>query len=237
MVLVDSAFEGMRVEIGGKKTLRLGDDAPGREIPAPRERLEAADRPVLPAAGTEAQPLDPMFKALPPAARRLQAWAQALPQMEDAEASQREWSSEYFAKWLNPQAGTLGAISLLGLTRAEGGYEDSDVPAAQLERERKARPGDARQVSSNSRQVVLKSGHNMNLEAPEDVTRAVREVVEAARRGGRLCRSGTGQGSDADRQPPGRSDEELPRHGAGPPGSASAISVVASKWASTIFIS
>jgi pimeloyl-ACP methyl ester carboxylesterase len=49
MVLVDSAFEGMRVGIGAKKTLRLGDDAQGREIPAPRERMEAADRPPLPA--------------------------------------------------------------------------------------------------------------------------------------------------------------------------------------------
>jgi hypothetical protein len=41
-------------------------------------------------------------------------------------------------------------------------------------------------LSSASRQVIVRSGHNMNLEAPEDVTKAIREVVEAARRGGRL---------------------------------------------------
>ena len=40
MVQVDAAFEGMRVGIGGKATLRLGTDAKGRSIPAPREEMK-----------------------------------------------------------------------------------------------------------------------------------------------------------------------------------------------------
>jgi hypothetical protein len=54
--------------------------------------------------------------------------------MDDAEASQRKWSEECFAKLLRtPQAGTLGRIPLVVLTRAEGGFrEGSDIPAAQF---------------------------------------------------------------------------------------------------------
>ena len=187
VVLVDSAFEGMRVGIGGNKTLRLGEDARGRPIPAPREEISDADEPAVPAEPAKPQPLDPMYRALPAGEQKLRAWAQPLPQLEVAEASQREWSSEYFAKWLaRSQAGTLGAIPLVVLTRAEGGYRDADVKAAELERERREGQAMLAKLSSDSRQVIVRSGHSMNLEAPEDVAKAIREVVEAARRGGRL---------------------------------------------------
>ena len=71
--------------------------------------------------------------------RQMQVWAQNIPELEDAEASQREWSSEYFAKWMKTsQAGSLGKIPVIVLTRSDGGYDDGqDVPAAQLEKERK----------------------------------------------------------------------------------------------------
>src|SRR5262252_2805937 len=48
-VLVDAAFEGMRVGIGGGKTLRLGEDAKGKSIPEPRETMLASDKPAIPA--------------------------------------------------------------------------------------------------------------------------------------------------------------------------------------------
>src|SRR6266404_8156716 len=47
MVLVDAAHEGLRVGIGGGKTLRLGDDAKGLSVPAPHEEISASDKPVL----------------------------------------------------------------------------------------------------------------------------------------------------------------------------------------------
>ena len=83
-----------------------------------------------------------MYKSLPPAEQKLQLWAQALPAIEDAENSQREWSEVYFAQWLaKPRDGSLGAIPLVVLTRADGGYKDDlDVPAAQMEQERKDLP-------------------------------------------------------------------------------------------------
>jgi pimeloyl-ACP methyl ester carboxylesterase len=189
MVQVDAAFVGMRVGIGGGKTMRLGDDAKGRNIPAAREEMKESDKPTLPkdVPPQEAQQLDPLYKALPEADQKLQLWAQSLLEMQDAEGSQMDWSGEYFGKWMKTsQAGTLGTIPLVVLTRAEGGYgNDQDVPAAQMEKERKEGQAMLVKLSSNSKQVIVKSGHNMDLEAPDDVTAAIRMVVEAVRKGGK----------------------------------------------------
>jgi pimeloyl-ACP methyl ester carboxylesterase len=189
MVLVDAAYEGQRVGIGGKQTMRLGDEARGRPIPAAYEDMKRSDKPVVPADATPpAQPpLDPLFNVLPPAEQKLQLWAQSLPLIDDAENSQREWSSEYFAKMLaTSQAGSLGTIPLLVLTRAEGGYgDDLDVPA-QLEKERQEGQAKLKLLSTNGKQVIVHSGHNMELEAPDDVSAAIHEVVETVQRHGKL---------------------------------------------------
>jgi pimeloyl-ACP methyl ester carboxylesterase len=185
MVLVDAAFEGERVGIGGGKTMRLGDEAKRRTIPAPREEMAGADHPTsLPQLPPElATTLDPLYKVLPADLQKLQLWAQSHPMMYEEESSQLEWSGEYFAQWLSsPQKGTLGAIPLIVLTRAEGGYgNDADVPAAQWEKERHDGQAKLVTLSSNSKQILVHSGHNMELEAPDDVTKAIREVVTAVR--------------------------------------------------------
>jgi len=191
MVLVDAAHEGLRVGIGGGKTLRLGDDAKGLSIPAPHEEISASDKPALRAGDLpdELKVLDPMFKTLPPDEQKQQLWAQMLPAVYDAQNSETQWSGEYFAKWLaKPQAGTLGKIPLIVLSRADGGYKDgdADIPAAQLERERKEGQARLALLSSNSRQVIVHSGHNMNLEAPDDVAASIRAVVEAVRHHGKM---------------------------------------------------
>lgn len=187
IVLVDASFEGQRVGVGGTQTIRLGDGAKGMSIPPPHEDVKESDKPVVQANHTTQtqQPLDPMYNVLPPTEQKLQLWAQSLPEMEDAENSQREWSGEYFAKWLaTPQASTLQAIPLIVLSRAEGGYRDGDydIPAAQLEEERKEGQAKLTLLSTNSKQVIVHCGHNMELRAPDDVTAAIREVVEAVRR-------------------------------------------------------
>jgi pimeloyl-ACP methyl ester carboxylesterase len=191
MVLVDASFEGQRVGIGGKATMRLGEDAKGKSIPEPHEEMRESDKPVANATGASSQlqePLDAMYNVLPAADQKLQLWARALPEIDDTERNQREWAGEYFAKWrAAPQAGTLGAIPLIVLTRAEGGYDDSlDIPAAQLEKERQEGQAKLAQLSTNSRQIMVHSGHNMELEAPAEVSAAIRLVVEAVRRHGKL---------------------------------------------------
>jgi pimeloyl-ACP methyl ester carboxylesterase len=185
MVQVDAAFEGMRVGIGGKATMRLGADAKGKSIPAPREEMKESDKPTASpqAPGSTENSLDPMYKALPEPEQKMQLWAQVLPEIEYAENSQREWSGEYFAKWMGAsQAGVLGKIPLIVLTRAEGRYgDDADVPAAQMEKERKDGQAMLEKLSTNSKQIIVHSGHNMEVEAPEEVTAAIRQVVEAVR--------------------------------------------------------
>jgi len=186
MVLVDAAHEGLRVGIGGGKTLRLGSDAKGIAIPPTHENVAATDKPTLRAEDLPAEfkNLDPMYKVLPADAQQMHLWAQQLPGVYDAQNSETEWSGEFFAKWLaTPQAGTLKAIPLIVLSRADGGYSgaDSDIPAAQMEQERKAGQAMLVSLSTNSKQLVLHTGHNMNLEAPDDVASAIRQVVEAVR--------------------------------------------------------
>jgi len=186
MVLVDAAHEGLRVGIGGGKTIRLGADAKEIAIPAAHEEVAASDKPTLRAENLPAEfkNLDPMYKVLPADAQQMHLWAQQLPGVYDAQNSETEWSGEFFAKWLaTPQAGALKAIPLIVLSRADGGYTDadSDIPAAQMEQERKAGQAMLVSLSTNSKQLILHTGHNMNLEAPDDVAAAIRQVVEATR--------------------------------------------------------
>ncbi len=186
VVFVDAAFEGQRVGIGGKNTIRLGGGAKPTSIPPPHEEMQESDRPAKPAdahPGTD-QSLAAIYNVLPPDAQKLQLWAQARPQLEDAENSQRQWSEQYFARWLaEPQAGLLGAIPVIVLARAEGGYREgeADVPAAQMERERRDGQAKLAALSSRGRLVFVKSGHNMELEAPAEVTAAIRALVDGVR--------------------------------------------------------
>jgi pimeloyl-ACP methyl ester carboxylesterase len=191
MVMVDAAHEGLRVGIGGGKTIRLGDGAKGADPPPPHEETSASDKPTIRAEDLPAEfkTLDSTYKVLPPDEQTMHLWAQRLPGVYDAENSETQWSDEYFAKWLaTPQAGVLGTIPVIVLSRADGGYRDgdSDIPAAQLEKERKEGQAKLVLLSSNSKQVIVHSGHNVNLEAPEGVSNAIREVVNAVRHHRRL---------------------------------------------------
>lgn len=189
IIFVDSAFEGQRVGVGGKKTIRLGEDASRRPIPPPHEAMKDSDKPAEPVhSPAESQPLDPLYSVLPSAEQKMHVWAQSLPQINDAEDSQREWSSEYFARWLaTSQAGKLGSIPVLVLMRAEGGYpNDLDIPAAHLEAERKQGQAMLAALSTNSKLMVINKGHNMEVEAPDEVTAAIRGVVEAVRHNDKL---------------------------------------------------
>ena len=188
MVLVDAAFEGQRVGVGGEKTIRLGEGARNRAIPKPREEMMEGDRPPDAKAASRMGSLDPMYNPLPAPAQKMQVWAQSLAKTDYAEASQREWSEEYFAKWLaTPQKGSLGSIPLIVVMRKEGGYgNDLDHPAEQLERERKDGQAMLAQLSTQGKLETVSSGHNMEIDAPAEVSAAIREAVQAVRAGGQL---------------------------------------------------
>ena len=187
IVLAESVSETQPIPIP-HGVLRLFEGARGVPIPEPRESLRPEDRPLpFPPAPAGADELRPIYAALPERARRYRRWAQTLTAIEDAENSQREWSVEYFARWhAAPQDGVLGDLPLIVLTRAKGGYgDDHGVPTEQLEKERREAQAALVRLSTRGEQRILPTGHNVHLEAPDEVARAVRDVVEAARRRGR----------------------------------------------------
>lgn len=195
IVLVDAAHEGLRVQIGPKQTIRLGADVQIRDIPAPHESINSGDKPAeLPAGPPQPIPLEPLYRALPPAELKLHLWAQNLAGVYVAEDNQREWSDQTFARWLAaPAAASLGRTRLIVLSRVDGGYtQDADVPATQMEQERKDGQDRLVKLSTDSIQIPVKSGHNMHLEAPDDVAAAIRRMVLAVRAGKPLSK---GQGS------------------------------------------
>ena len=184
IVFVDAAFEGQRVGVGGRTMIRLGEGAKHLEIPTPREDMKPSDKPTFPPqVPSSNQLLDRMYSVLPAVQQQWQMWAQSQPQLEDAENSQREWSDEYFANWLaKSQDGVLGTPVLV-LTRANGGYRDGEyeISATQLESERREGQSKLVRLSRNSRQIMISSGHNMELEAPDQVVAAIRLVLTAIR--------------------------------------------------------
>ena len=117
-------------------------------------------------------------------AQKLHLWADSEPAMYDAQESERTWSPEYFKHWFETaQAGSLGAIPVLVLMRAEGGYgDDLDVPAPQLETERKQSHAHLAALSTRGQLQVVRSGHNMQVEVPLIVSRAIQRVIASTRK-------------------------------------------------------
>ncbi|HZU28161.1 MAG TPA: alpha/beta hydrolase [Bryobacteraceae bacterium] len=171
IVFVDAAHEGLRVNIGGGKTIRLGENAKGAPIPTPHEQIAASDKPTIPQdLPRELRILDRMFGVLPAHAQAWQLWAQQQPAVYDAQNSETQWSEEYFAKWLaTPQAGTLGAIPIVVLSQADGEKERTQGQKILLS------------LCANSKQVFVHAGHNMHLEAPHDVAAAIQSVWDGVR--------------------------------------------------------
>ena len=153
LVLVDIVSESQRIPMGDRAAY-IADSAQGKAIPEPHEVMREADRV-------------------------------AAQSPHDAAAdSEREWSSEYMARWRKEaQAGSLGQRPLVVLTRRHGGYKYMPgVSAREVEEERLASQAALAELSSAGRHVLVDSGHDMQTEAPDVVSRAIEDVVAAVRR-------------------------------------------------------
>jgi pimeloyl-ACP methyl ester carboxylesterase len=184
IVFVDAASEEQRYTMPSM-AIRLRDGATGKAIPEPREQMLASDQPKTPASLSPAETeIERPFDRLPLKVQKLHMWADTQPALGDAEESERTWSPEYFKHWYEtPQAGSLGSIPLIVLRRAEGGYgNDLDIPGEQLETERKQAHAHLVALSTRGKLQVVKSGHNMQVEAPMIVSRAIQDVVTVARK-------------------------------------------------------
>jgi pimeloyl-ACP methyl ester carboxylesterase len=184
LVLMDTVSEEERIPMG-EKVRRVRDDATGKAIPPAHELMQAADSRRLEPGGGPSMPesLEPPFDRLPPEQQQLQLWASAQPALVDAVRSEIEWSPEYMLMMHNvPQAGVLGSRPLIVLTRAKGGYGDNlGVPAAELESERLQAQAQLVRLSARGRQIIVNAGHNMEIEAPDQVTSAIRAIVADVR--------------------------------------------------------
>ncbi len=129
-----------------------------------------------------------MFKVLPADEQTLQLWAQQLPGVYDAQNSETGWSKSISRSgWPRRKPALWGRFpSSFSQVRWRIQDGDSDVPAAQLEKERKEGQTKLLLLSSNSRKMIVHSGHNMNLEKPDDVAAAIRDVVMAVRKHGKV---------------------------------------------------
>ena len=184
LVLVDTVAESQRVVIG-KQAMRLDAMAKGAPIPKPRMKMLANDKPKIEATQQrEEAKIEPPYDRLPNTSQKLHLWADPLPNRDDAQGSERQWSPEYLAKWVaNPESVKLGKMPLVVLSRERGGYRDGlDIPAAQLENERRQAQLGLARLSAVGQHSFMNSGHDMHIEAPDEVTKAIQEVIAQSHR-------------------------------------------------------
>lgn len=181
LLLVDTVHEDQRIPIMGKATLLRGN-AKGRALPAARRTMQLGDlKPQFGPATTE--PVEQPMDKLPLSNQKIDQWAVAQPNLRVMAQSELEWSPESLALMAAaPQKGSLGARSLLVLTREHGGYDNNlDVPAAELEQERLTLQKKLVELSTNGAQRILPCGHNMHIECPDALADAIRAVVGGVR--------------------------------------------------------
>jgi len=114
------------------------------------------------------------------------AWSEAGKALEVSRSDELKWSSPEIAAWSARREDAhapLGKIPLYVLSAGSIRYEDtSNATAAELLHERRALQRRLAGLSRNSKQVFdMKSGHNIQLDDPEPVAEAIREVVDAVR--------------------------------------------------------
>jgi pimeloyl-ACP methyl ester carboxylesterase len=176
MVLVDPVHEDQQIVWGGEAH-RLRDAARGRPAPAPRLALDtqwvrmARDSSVTSLGDTLPAPLD----RLPADAQRLWTWGASQPLYRMAWAAEMDWSPEELARMHTERTtnrASLGDMPLVVLARTVS------VPADSLERERQVLMADLAALSTRGRlEYAEASGHNIHIEAPELVVRAIKAVM------------------------------------------------------------
>jgi len=189
MVLVDSTHEDTQLNLNGK-VQRMRELSQGRTIPPIQTSISAADRML---SSEERQriegflkqigppKIEPPFDRLPYEIQQVRLWALAQPQHYAAD-NDPYWGEEFAEIYSGRRASEypLADIPLIVLTRGKREYPDTEV-GRQLNEERKRMQLDLLQLSRNSKQVIAEaSGHHIQLDDPELVIGATREVVDSA---------------------------------------------------------
>jgi hypothetical protein len=128
------------------------------------------------------QKLDSPFDKLPVDPQANHLWAQGQQSLAAAEKNERTWSPEYFALWQNgAKSSALESIPLIVLTRAQGGFKDLDITAAQQESERESEQVQLVALSTRGEPRIIECGEDMQVEAPDAVAKAIQDMLKIVR--------------------------------------------------------
>jgi pimeloyl-ACP methyl ester carboxylesterase len=199
LVLVESPPELMAQNVNGK-LVRPCDLASGRTIPAAREQLADSDRMLAKAEldgvaqfrrVVGAPTIDPPYEKLPPSIQALRLWA--LNQPAGLVADSNEYGPEellcLFADRVR-RPFPLGNLPLVVLTRSPQKHNrDAATNKREVERDRERVDG-CRSLAAMSKNSIFRVAdstvHELHVDEPQIVVKAIRAVVDSARTGSKL---------------------------------------------------
>ncbi len=190
MILVDSTHEDTQLNINGQ-IKRMRELSQGRIIPAVQTKISPSDKAL---SAEERKQIEDFlkqigppkiaapFNRLPPEIQEVRLWALKQPQHYAAD-NDPFWGEEFTDIYAARKTGEypLGDIPLIVLTRGKSEYPETEQ-GRQLNEERKRMQLDLLQLSRDSKQkIATESGHHIQLDDPDLVIDAIREVVDSAR--------------------------------------------------------
>jgi pimeloyl-ACP methyl ester carboxylesterase len=180
IVLVEAVQEDQKIFMGGDNPQLIRDFAKGRPLPAVQTHFTAQpDTSQQAAMNTD---IDPLFKKFPDSIQQMQIWAQSQTQFIKAVQGEMDWSPEDVANIYthkNDADYMLGNMPLVVITRGKGGF-DGRADSLQLEKERLQAQEQLVDLSSNNKHIIdMNSGHNIHVEDPAIVIKAIKDVFTA----------------------------------------------------------
>ncbi|MGH7494648.1 MAG: alpha/beta fold hydrolase [bacterium] len=188
MILVDSTHEDAQLIINGE-IQRMRELSQSRAIPPIQTTISVADKTLSAEEKQQIEDflkqigppkIEPPFNRLPVDVQQVRLWALAQPQHYAADNDPcwaEEFAEIYAARRI--QDYPLGDLPLIVLTRGKSEYPDTEE-GGKLEVERKRLQADLLNLSRHSKQITAKtSGHHIQLDDPELVIDAIRQVVSA----------------------------------------------------------
>jgi pimeloyl-ACP methyl ester carboxylesterase len=194
MVLVDATSEDTQLSVGGKLT-RIRKTSQGRAIPAVRTNMTARERELSPAQRQEIEgfmkevgppKLESPYTKLPPDIQRTRMHLMSSPRFYAGE-DDPYWGEEFAEFYAEGKRAVppLGEIPLMVLIGGKADKTPPGVPEEEWQRlndEKRMQKREFARLSRNSRvKVDPLSGHHIQLDNPDLVVEAIRQVVEAVR--------------------------------------------------------
>jgi pimeloyl-ACP methyl ester carboxylesterase len=199
MVLVDSSHEDMLISLTDRttkqeKVVRFRELSRGREIPSIQTTMPstgAANKPQQAQSSAAQTKLEAPFNKLPSSLQGMRIWATSQPNYGPARSSEFDFLPEEMARMYSERSKNkypLGDIPLIVLTRNSGQHSGADEQTKkQLDESHDRLQADLVTLSTNSKQIIAKhSGHHIQLDEPELVADAIRQVISSFRQHTRL---------------------------------------------------